>query len=114
MNRTRDCQGKPPRGSGAERGCGYLEQLSDFIDGDLAPELCAELERHMADCHRCQIVVDTLRRTVSLYHGLATEEDELPQEVEERLWQRFNLEDLLAQVQKLRESEQVQDPSCPD
>jgi len=27
-----------------------LTSLSEFVDGDLDPTLCIEIERHMADC----------------------------------------------------------------
>ncbi len=92
-------QANPEAQASQEKDCGYLEQLSDFIDGELAPELCAELEQHMAECTNCRIVVDTLRKTISLYHTLGSSQTELPAEVEERLWRRFELSDLLQRVQ---------------
>jgi anti-sigma factor RsiW len=58
--------------------------LSEYVDGELAPELCAELERHMAECGDCRIVVDTLRKTVSLYKTYGHEE--IPAEAKERLY----------------------------
>ncbi len=42
-------------------------QLSDYIDGELDPGVCAEIERHLAGCDNCRIVVDTLRKTILLY-----------------------------------------------
>ena len=74
--------------------CGHLHELSAFIDGELAPEVCAELEQHMMGCENCRVVVDTLRRTISLYRTLPAD-PELPPDVEERLWRRFDMEDLL-------------------
>ena len=74
--------------------CGHLHELSEFIDGELAPDLCAELEQHMAGCENCRVVVDTLRRTVSLYRTLPAD-PELPPDVEERLWRRFDMGELL-------------------
>lgn len=74
--------------------CGHLHHLSDFVDGELEPDLCAQLESHLAGCENCRIVVDTLQRTVSLYRTLDQESDLSP-EMEERLWRRFDLEDLL-------------------
>lgn len=62
----------------------FFEQLSDYIDGELAASLCVELEQHLADCPNCRIVVDTTRKTVSLY--LHTAPAELPEGVSERLW----------------------------
>lgn len=79
--------------------CGYLAILSDYIDGQLNTQVCHELEHHMAGCENCRIVVDTLRRTVDLYH--TTAHTELPAEVEQRLWRRFELDDLLQSVQEM-------------
>ena len=61
-----------------------LEQLSDYIDGELEESLCAELEEHLAGCHDCRVLVDTTRKTVVLYrrHNQASE---LPAEVAKRL-----------------------------
>ncbi len=47
-------------------------QLSDYIDGDLDEGLCKELERHLAGCENCRIVVDTLRKTILLYRDYDT------------------------------------------
>ncbi len=63
----------------------FFNQLSEYIDGELIAPLCAELERHLADCPDCQIVVDTTRKTVSLYRRFG--QAELPAGVSERLWQ---------------------------
>jgi anti-sigma factor RsiW len=63
----------------------FFKQLSDYIDGELAESLCAELERHLADCPDCRVVVDTTRKTISLCQSYG--QAELPQGVAERLWQ---------------------------
>lgn len=62
-----------------------LGALSDYIDGELEARLCQEIERHLAECQNCQILVDTLRKTIHLYQRERPET--LPQAVEERLWQ---------------------------
>lgn len=49
--------------------CGHLlGELSAYLDGDAEPKICAEIERHLRDCEDCRVVIDTLRKTVSLYH----------------------------------------------
>jgi anti-sigma factor RsiW len=63
----------------------FFAQLSDYIDGELAASLCAELERHLDGCPNCRIVVDTTRKTVSLYRRYGPAE--LPEGASERLWQ---------------------------
>ena len=44
-----------------------LALLSDYVDGELDPGLCEELQRHMDDCNPCQVVVDNIRMTITLY-----------------------------------------------
>lgn len=58
--------------------------LNDYVDGDVDPALCEELEGHLAGCNPCQVVVDNIRRTISLYRG--EEVFELPLEFRERLY----------------------------
>jgi predicted anti-sigma-YlaC factor YlaD len=72
-----------------------LGLLSDYVDGDLSEELCREIENHAAGCQDCRIVVDTLRKTISLYHASATEPAELSGETRAHLYKVLNLEDLL-------------------
>jgi anti-sigma factor RsiW len=75
--------------------CGeMLEALSDYIDGELEARLCAEIEAHMRDCPDCQIMVDTLRKTVVLYrlHGQV----EVPPDVRSRLYAVLDLEEMRA------------------
>jgi anti-sigma factor RsiW len=77
-----------------EKHCQYLlESLSDYVDGTAQAEICREIESHLSDCDNCRIVVDTLKKTVSLYH--ATSKKELPEEVRERLFVRLELDDLI-------------------
>jgi len=73
---------------------GLIETISDYVDGELAPELCAELERHMQDCDNCRIVVDTLKKTIDLYKD-ASADVTLPDDVRQRLYLRLHLEDFL-------------------
>jgi predicted anti-sigma-YlaC factor YlaD len=71
-----------------------LGSLSDYIDGDLGEELCAEIDRHLADCENCRVVVDSLRRTISLYQVTATTPS-VPEDVRQRLFHRLNLDEYL-------------------
>lgn len=71
-----------------------LSTLCDYVDGTLSEELCAEVDRHMKDCPRCRIVVNTTRKTIELYQEEADEES-LPADVHDRLFIRLNLDDYL-------------------
>lgn len=66
-----------------------LDQLSDFIDGELETALCAELETHLADCPDCRVMVDTMRRTIVLYRSQAPAD--LPAAVKDRLYRVLKL-----------------------
>ncbi|MEW6278539.1 MAG: zf-HC2 domain-containing protein [Candidatus Eremiobacterota bacterium] len=69
--------------------CDRVRQLlGDFLDDELDAELCAELERHLADCPDCEVVVHTTRRTLALYRGHELHR-ELPLEVHRRLMGRL-------------------------
>ncbi len=77
--------------------CHYLlSSLSEYVDGDLSDELCLEIERHMANCENCQIVINTLQKTVDLYHKTAVPPD-IPADVRDRLYQRLDLEEFLSE-----------------
>ena len=67
-----------------------LDHISDYVDGELEAALCAELEVHLAGCHNCRVMVDTVRKTVTLYHSQAPAE--LPSDVEERLYKVLKIE----------------------
>ena len=69
-----------------------LGQLSDYVDGELEQTMCEEIERHLADCQNCRVVVDTLSKTVALYR--AQGQYPLPGDVQERLYRVLNLENL--------------------
>jgi anti-sigma factor RsiW len=70
-----------------------LSTLGDYVDGALSQELCAEIEKHMQGCDRCQVVVNTLKKTVELYHE--TGDDRLPVDVRRRLFARLHLDDYI-------------------
>ncbi len=71
-----------------------LGSLSDYVDGELAGELCEEIERHMQDCEDCRIVVDSLRKTIYLYKETA-EDAEVPQDVKQRLYHCLDLDEFI-------------------
>lgn len=71
-----------------------LNSLSDYIDGDLEKQICAEIDRHLADCENCRIVVDSLRKTVYLYH-VSAQPPAVPDDVRQRLFRRLNLNEFI-------------------
>lgn len=77
-------------------GCRHLlDSLSPYVDGELGPELCAEIERHLSGCEDCQIVVDSLRKTVYLYRVAADQPPAVPEDVRQRLYQCLDLDEYI-------------------
>jgi hypothetical protein len=53
-----------------------LAMLNEYVDGTVDPVVCEQFEKHMAGCNPCQVVVDNIRKTITLYK--AGEPYELP------------------------------------
>lgn len=71
-----------------------LGSISEYVDGELSEELCSMLEQHLTDCEDCRIVVDTMKKTVYLYH--ATAEDEfIPSDMRQRLYEKLDIKEYL-------------------
>jgi anti-sigma factor RsiW len=60
-----------------------LRALNEYVDGTLDPAICATFEAHLEGCNPCQIVIDNIRKTITLYRG--EEVFELPAAAKERL-----------------------------
>jgi anti-sigma factor (TIGR02949 family) len=71
-----------------------LGSLSEYVDGELDDELCSVLEQHLEGCEDCRIVVDTLRKTVYLYHE-STQDETIPTDIRTRLYKSLNIENYL-------------------
>ncbi len=60
-----------------------MAMLNDYVDGDIAPGVCEQFEKHLSGCNPCQVVVDNIRKTITLYkQGQAVE---LPASFRQRL-----------------------------
>jgi len=68
-----------------------IGQLNDYLDGELPADLCADLERHLADCPDCQVVLNSLNQTVHIIHTLEVAPPALPADLEARLIARLGL-----------------------
>ena len=72
-----------------------LRLLNEYVDGTVDPGICSEFERHLAGCNPCQVVVDNIRKTITLYK--AGKPFDLPADFKDRLhsalrakWQEVN------------------------
>ncbi len=64
-----------------------LKALNEYVDGAQLTEVCEEFSQHLAGCNPCQVVVDNIRQTISLYR--AGQPFEMPPSFEDRLQLAF-------------------------
>jgi anti-sigma factor RsiW len=50
-----------------------FERLSEYVDGELSQEICAEIQRHMDGCEPCVAFAKTLRKTADLCRRLTSQ-----------------------------------------
>ena len=61
----------------------FLAKLTDFFDGQIEPDLLAEVKEHLGTCHHCEVVVNTTRKTIDIYRH--EQPYEFPEELSNRL-----------------------------
>jgi predicted anti-sigma-YlaC factor YlaD len=61
----------------------YVSELNDYLDGELAPELCQEIEKHVGKCENCRIMINSMKQTVELV--CEGKPAQLPEELQARL-----------------------------
>lgn len=62
-----------------------LDKISEYIDQELDPSLCLEIEKHIEDCEPCVAFVNTLKKTVALFKNSAEIQRDIPGNVSENL-----------------------------
>jgi hypothetical protein len=67
-----------------------LKALNEYVDGAPLTEICDEFAEHLAGCNPCQIVVDNIRQTISLYR--AGQRYEMPADFNDRLQSTLKLQ----------------------
>ena len=61
----------------------FLSKLDDYFDGNVDADVLAEAQAHVKKCSHCEVVMDTTRKTISIYRE--NEVYEFPEELRERL-----------------------------
>ncbi len=62
-----------------------VEQLLEFLDGDLSAEQRSQIERHLCGCQPCTAYVDSYRLVVQVARRLKSVPAELPPHVATRM-----------------------------
>jgi len=62
----------------------FLTELNDYLDPSIDPDTKAHLERHVAECPNCFVIVDTTMKTLKVYKGCSPQQ--VPEDLQTRLW----------------------------
>ena len=63
----------------------FLQELTDYLDGNINANLKAELDEHLHWCHGCHVVMNTTKKTIEIYRD--NQIYELPEPLRNRLHQ---------------------------
>lgn len=61
----------------------FLNELGEFLDESVGPEVRQKLEAHVSECPNCWVIVDTTKKTLQVYKGM--EPQEIPEDMRSRL-----------------------------
>lgn len=61
----------------------FLQEMTDFLEEKLDPEVRAELQKHLNECPNCWVVCDTTKKTIKIFKGMQAQL--LPTAVQTRL-----------------------------
>ncbi len=64
-------------------------RLSEYLDHEIEPGACAEIEGHLEDCPPCRDFLESLRRTVGLVRETAISVELIPQDVKKRIVEAY-------------------------
>ncbi|VAX18328.1 hypothetical protein MNBD_NITROSPINAE02-1072 [hydrothermal vent metagenome] len=62
-----------------------FDKISDYIDQDLDPGICDEIEEHIKDCEPCIAFLNTLKKSVELFNRSAPAPEDIPSPVSTNL-----------------------------
>jgi anti-sigma factor RsiW len=60
---------RPPHrhaGHGKAQCLKIFRRLSGYLDGELPGNICREIRKHLGDCKRCEVFLQSLRQTIAL------------------------------------------------
>jgi hypothetical protein len=64
----------------------FFTEFGDYIENQVSPEVCKELELHLSQCHACQILYDSTCKTIKIVTD--SKSFELPQSVSDSIVDR--------------------------
>ena len=73
-----------PRAPAPSSSCpDVLSRYSERLEGEIGPELCAELEYHVESCDRCRALCGSLQQALALCHAIPAQQ--VPEEIQQTI-----------------------------
>jgi anti-sigma factor RsiW len=63
----------------------FLQELTDYLDGNISAAVRAELDDHLIWCRECHVVLNTTKKTIEIYRD--NQLYELPEKLRTQLQQ---------------------------
>ncbi len=67
----------------------FLEQISNYMDGEGSIGLKEAIQEHIAFCHKCEVIYNSTKLTLEIVSDCRQETYALPQDVSARLYARL-------------------------
>jgi Putative zinc-finger len=62
----------------------FLEELNDYLEENLDPQIRSELQRHVNECPNCWVICNTTEKTLKVFKGMECKP--VPEEIQQRLF----------------------------
>ncbi len=67
----------------------FLEELSNYLDGEVTAGIREAVQEHIAFCHKCEVIYNSTRRTLEIITDCGQQTYVLPEDVSQRLYARL-------------------------
>ncbi len=61
----------------------FLQELNDYLEETLDPQVRSDLQRHINECPNCWVICNTTEKTLKIFKGMETKA--VPTGIQERL-----------------------------
>lgn len=67
----------------------FLEEMSNYVDGEVSVGIREAIQEHLAFCHKCEVLYNSTQKTLEIVTDCGQETYALPDNVSDRLYARL-------------------------
>jgi len=68
----------------------FLEEMSNYVDGEVSVGIREAIQEHLAFCHKCEVLYNSTQKTIQIVSDCREETFPLPDDVSARLYARLH------------------------